>query len=358
MWHRWELQQGEDMTTPQLSPPRLNVAAGSDTNLLSAEPAARRLSRARRIGRRTARFAVVVAGLLAVSAGANAVLTVRESLSQPYGQLVTLPGGGAVNTAVSGTGEETFVIMPGFGSVSPVLEFAPLVDDLDDHATVVVAEPFGYGYSDRRTKADRTLENMSSELHQTLAALHVRRPILVAHSIGALYALDYVNRFPGEVRAVVTIDGSVPIDAVASEQQESRWNRLWTLSGVTRWVSMVTPTLFVQAPPDTYSTAALRQMLALTLRNDSNPALVEESHRMGQNVNDAKGLSFPADLPVLAFVAQDTIDMVPEWYPAHQQQLLGLVHSKLVVIDDGHYLHHHHSREIGAAARVFIDSSA
>ena len=346
------------MTTPQLSPPPLDVAATTGATLVAAAPASGQRSRVRRAGRWIGRCALLLTALLALSVGSNAVLSVRDNLAQPYGQLVTLPDG-AVNTAVSGTGEETFVIMPGYGAASPVLEFAPLVNDLDDHATVVVVEPFGYGYSDRKTDADRTLENISTELHQTLTALHVHRPYtLVAHSIGALYALDYVNRFPGEVRAVVTIDGSVPIDAVASEAQQSRWLRLWTISGVTRWVSMVKPTLFVRAPRDTYSEDALRQMRTLMLRNDSTPALVEESHRMGQNVNAAKGLSFPAKLPVLAFVAQNTIDLLPEWYPAHQAQLDGLVRSKLIVIDDSHYLHYHHSPEIADAVRTFLDAPA
>ena len=355
---RRPLQQGEDMTRPQLSPPPLDVAAAAGPNTITAAPSAAPHRRGRWMGRRIARLVLLLAALIAVSVGANAIFTVRDGLAQPYGHLVTLPGG-AVNTAISGTGEETFVIMPGYGAASPVLEFAPLVDNLDDHATVVVVEPFGYGYSDRRTDADRTLENMSTELHQTLTALHVHQPYtLVAHSIGALYALDYVNRFPNEVRAVVTIDGSVAIDAVASEAQQSRWLRLWTLSGVTRWVSMAKPTLFVQAPRDTYSESALRQMRTLMLRNDSTPALVEESHRMGQNVNAAKGLSFPAELPVLAFVAQDTIDILPEWYPAHQEQLQGLVRSKLIVIDDSHYLHYHHSPEIANAVRAFLDAPA
>ena len=346
------------MTTPQLSPPPLDVAATTGATLVAAAPASGQRSRVRRAGRWIGRCALLLTALLALSVGSNAVLSVSDALAQPYGQLVTLPDG-AVNTAVSGTGEETFVIMPGYGAASPVLEFAPLVNDLDDHATVVVVEPFGYGYSDRKTDADRTLENISTELHQTLTALHVHRPYtLVAHSIGALYALDYVNRFPGEVRAVVTIDGSVPIDAVASEAQQSRWLRLWTISGVTRWVSMVKPTLFVRAPRDTYSEDALRQMRTLMLRNDSTPALVEESHRMGQNVNAAKGLSFPAKLPVLAFVAQNTIDLLPEWYPAHQAQLDGLVRSKLIVIDDSHYLHYHHSPEIADAVRTFLDAPA
>jgi pimeloyl-ACP methyl ester carboxylesterase len=354
---RHRLQQGKDMTTPQLSPPPVDVAAATDATITNTTPPVTPRSPVRRIGRGMARFALLLAALLAVSVGANAVLTFREGFAPAYGQLVTLPGGGKVNTAVSGAGEETFVIMPTLGAASPVLEFAPLVDDLDDHATVVVVEPFGYGYSDRQTDADRTVENMTTELHQTLTALKVHQPYtLVAHSIGALYALDYVNRFPGEVRAVVTIDGQVPLDSSAPKDvPASRWTRLWTISGVTRWVSKVKPTLFVQAPPDTYPESARRQMRTLVLRNDSTPALVEESQREAQNVEAVRGLSFPAELPVLAYVARDTMDVQPQWYSAHQQQLEGLVRSKLIIVDDGHYLHHHHSPEIADGVRAFLD---
>lgn len=121
---------------------------------------------------------------------------------------------------------------------------------------------------------------------------------------------------------------------------------------------MVKPTLFVRAPRDTYSEPALRHTRTLVLRNDCTPALVEESHRMRQNVQAAKGLSFPADLPVLAFVAQDTIDVLPEWLPAHQEQLEGLVRSKLIVVDDNHYLHYRHSSEMANAVRAFLDAPA
>ena len=332
------------MPTHQLSRPRATPP--------TARPRAPR-SPLRRTGRRIAHLAVLLAALLAVSVGANAVLTVHEARTQTYGRPVTIPAG-TVNTSVSGTGQETFVIVPGYGAASPVLEFAPLVDELDDDATVVVVEPFGYGWSDRQTEADRTVENISTELHQTLAALEVPQPYtLVAHSVGALYALDYVDRFPDEVRAVVSIDGSVPIDEVA-EGGETRWNRLWSVSGVLRWVSAFEPELLVQAPSDTYSEAARQQMRTLALRNDSTAALVEESDRMAQNVDAVRGLSFPADLPVLTFLAQDTIDALPVWYPAHQEQLAGLVHSELVVIDDGHHLHHRHSPEIADALRAFL----
>jgi pimeloyl-ACP methyl ester carboxylesterase len=97
-------------------------------------------------------------------------------------------------------------------------------------------------------------------------------------------------------------------------------------------------------------------MRTLVLRNDSTPALVEESDRIAQNIQAVKGLSFPTKLPVLTFLAQDTMDVLPAWYPAHQKQLEGLVHSQLIVIDDGHYLHYHHSPEIAEAVRAFLNN--
>lgn len=338
------------MTAPELARPSAHVP--------EAPPVRRRPHH--RARRRVARVAAVLVALLAVSAGTNAVLTLQEEAAQHYGQLVTLPGGGSVNTSVSGTGDETFVIMPGYGSASPVLEFAPLVDDLDDHATVVVVEPFGYGWSDRRAGTDRTAENITTELHQTLTALGVHRPYtLVAHSVGALYALDYVNRFPGEVRGVVTIDGQVPLDGpVPDEGRASRWTRLWSTTGVLRWVSAFEPTLLVQAPDDTYPEPVRRTMRTLALRNDAGPALVEENHREAQNVEAARRLAYPAALPVLAFVAQDNMDALADWYPAHQRQLAGLDRSELVVIDDGHYLHHRHAHEIAETIRAFLDAPA
>lgn len=349
------------MATP--SRPRSPGGAATDPGYSTAgrPPAPRgRFGRnGRRLRRSAVRLTAVLVALLAVSARVNAVLAVREENAQHYGELVDLPHG-TVNTVVSGAGEDTFVVMPGLGSASPVLEFAPLVDDLDDDATVVVVEPFGYGWSDRRTDADRTVENISTELHETLTALQVHRPYtLVAHSISALYALDHVDRFPGEVRAVVTIDGQVPLEGPApQEAAESRWNRLWTTSGVLRWVSGAVPALVVQAPEDTYSQDVRRQLRTLVLRNDSTPAVVEEARWETRNVDAVRGLSYPVDLPVLAFVAQDSIDALPEWYPAHQAQLAGLQRSELVVLDDVHHLHHHHSPEIAAAVRTFLGGPA
>lgn len=108
-----------------------------------------------------------VVALVAVSTLSNAALGAFEKAdTDRYGERVSIAGG-QVNVSVSGDGDRTVVLFGGYGTASPVLDFAPLVDELDDTYTVVVVERFGYGYSDLEVTG-RTVENVSAELHETL----------------------------------------------------------------------------------------------------------------------------------------------------------------------------------------------
>jgi len=81
---------------------------------------------------------------------------------QSYGQLVPVDGK-RMNAVIQGTGEETIVLLPGFGTAAPALDFKPLMDELTPFYKVVVIEPFGYGLSDTTDK-ERTTENIASEI--------------------------------------------------------------------------------------------------------------------------------------------------------------------------------------------------
>lgn len=74
---------------------------------------------------------------------------------------------------MTGKGEQTVVLLSGYGTASPVLDYTPLIDELDDTYTVVVIEQFGYGYSDLDV-TQRTVEDISTELHETLSTLGVK----------------------------------------------------------------------------------------------------------------------------------------------------------------------------------------
>lgn len=298
---------------------------------------------------------IVVAAVVVLSAVTHLIMgAVERSNIRPYGETVHL-GRGGVNVSVSGDGAQTVVLLSGYGTATPTLDFAPLVDELEARYTVVIVERFGYGYSDLGV-TERTVENISSELHAVLTELGVHQPILLAHSLAGIYSLDYVNRFPGEVSALVTVDSSVPED-FAVPADRSFWEGVLATSGVVRWVITLDPDIATPAAPaGVYSEEQLEQIRLMNIWNYANPALLDENNRTAENFREVADLSYPGDLPVLAFVSKQLVDANPRWLPAHEQQLEQSARSALMVLDGDHYLHWTHSPEMAAVIQEFLGS--
>ncbi|HEY4431350.1 MAG TPA: alpha/beta hydrolase, partial [Paenibacillus sp.] len=106
-----------------------------------------------------------------------------------YGQLVPVDGK-SMNVLIQGQGEQTVVLIPGFGTGAPALDFKPLIDELSPFYKVVAVEPFGYGLSDETDK-ERTTANIISEVHEAVQNLNIDQYILMGHSIGGIYGLEY-----------------------------------------------------------------------------------------------------------------------------------------------------------------------
>lgn len=129
--------------------------------------------------------AAIVAGLLLVSTFANLAMNQAErSATAPYGQKVKTSHGAlnVVRTPGNGRTGQSIVLLSGLGTPAPALDFAPLVRELGDY-DVVVVEGFGYGYSDQPA-VERTVENITSELHEALANVDVPRPYVIAGHSG------------------------------------------------------------------------------------------------------------------------------------------------------------------------------
>ena len=313
----------------------------------------------RRFGRFLGFVVLVLLVLVLISTGLNLALTQYErSSTQPYGQRVPVDGG-SVNVVDHGADGPTVVLLSGLGTPAPGLDYAPLIRELEGYRVVVV-EGFGYGYADM-TAPERTVGTVSQELHAALAAAGIEGPyVLGGHSLAGFYILDYVNRYPDEVSAVIGIDTTVP--AFAADQDHAPatdsggipWERLASSTGLLRWVLLVAPDLAL--PETTTHTAHEREQIhRMTIWNFSNPAVTEETRLVGDNARRLAGLGFPSDLPVLMLLAQDTVDLSPEWFPSHEEQLQQVRHHEIVVLDGGHYLHWTRSPEIAAATTAFLD---
>ncbi|PZL75824.1 hypothetical protein CI088_03990 [Enterococcus plantarum] len=126
----------------------------------------------------------------------------------PYNQEVKVENK-SLRVQLTGKGDEKIVLLSGYLTSSPVLAFQPLVNELSKEYQVVMVEPFGYGLSDDTDKV-RSIENVTSELHQALKQLNISSYHLVGHSISGVYSLAYINEYPNEVKSFIGIDSSFP----------------------------------------------------------------------------------------------------------------------------------------------------
>ncbi|OPA73616.1 alpha/beta hydrolase [Paenibacillus selenitireducens] len=267
---------------------------------------------------------------------------------EPYGQHVSVDGKN-MNVLIQGEGEETIVLLPGYGTAAPTLDFKLLIDELSPYYKVVAIDPFGYGLSDG-TEKDRTTENIVSEVHEALQQLNINQYMLMGHSITGIYGINYVNKYPNEVTAFVGIDSSVPTQPGMDVKFPLKMFAFLKNSGLQR--------LMVKFGGDPYAGLAfddhtVEQMKMLSNKNSNSSTMLNEMDHISSNFKGAQGLTFPKDLPLLLFVQADN-QGVPGWIPLHEGQIKDSVHGKVIIMEGSHYLHHTKFKEIAEGVRVFM----
>lgn len=292
----------------------------------------------------TAVGAVLALGL-ATTTVVNAVASKAESNRiEPYGQKVDIDGG-KMNILVAGDGPEDIVLLPGFGTSSPVLDFEPLVTNLARDHRVIIVEPFGYGLSDG-TDRERTTENIVTEVHGALEALGIDRYILMGHSIAGIYGIDYAASYPEEVKAFVGIDTSVP----GQPNMDTRFPTGLLSAARSLGLHRLMPGAGDGYPEAAYSERAREQITMLSNRNSLTPTYLNEMANIRTNFQRALGTKFPEDLPLLLFAVSDNAAN-PDWLGLHERQAADAADGTVVPLSGDHYLHHSHAAEIADGFR-------
>ena len=327
------------------------------TNAVPTEPAPGRRRRSRRLLRIFAVVALIVVGLGLVSTAANGLLERQERASiTPYGERMEIAGG-SVNVYRNGHPGQPIVLLSGLGTAAPALDFAPLIRELGDY-DVIVVEGFGYGYSDM-SASERTNKNISTEVHEVLGKLDLGRPyVLAGHSIAGFYMLDYANRYPNEVAAVIGIDPTVPAATsgpVELPLQGMGLERMLSITGVARAVLAVAPAL--GEPDGTAHTPDERERIRLmTSWNLGNQAVADETARIGNNAADLRGVGYPDELPVLTFISEAGSPAASAKAEALENLLKNVKHHETVPLDGGHYLHWTQAKTMAESIRTFLGS--
>lgn len=104
--------------------------------------------------------------------------------------------------------QKTIVLLPGMGVSLPSAEFGPLMRKLGEKYTVVCVEYFGVGFSGQ-TAAPRDCEHYVEETRAALDKAGFKAPyVLMPHSISSVYGEYYAAKYPKEVEAIISLDGT------------------------------------------------------------------------------------------------------------------------------------------------------
>ena len=247
-----------------------------------------------------------------------------------------------------GEGKEIIVLLTGYGTASPGLDFTPLVNNLKKDYRVVVIEPFGYGLSSQ-TKRPRTSDNMVEEIHEVTKQLKLDSFILMGHSISGIYSLNYANTYPEQLKAFVGIDTST------SNQPWPGFNdgviTFVQKAGILRAITKLNPEASQVKSLDAKTNEQIR---LLTMKNGGNETVRNEGQELKGSFELANKQTFPKNLPVLLFVVKDDSE-VAGWLELHQKQVEHLDKGKVIELTGTHYLHHTQSERIGEEVRGFLN---
>lgn len=266
----------------------------------------------------------------------------------PYGEMINV-NGGRMNVTVSGNGNENIVLLPGFMTGAPNIDFTQLREELEKNYKVIIVEPLGYGMSDD-TKKPRTVENINEELHEALEKININKYNLMGHSISGVYLLDYINKYPSEVTSFIGIDSSLPSQGNADDNKENII-RFLSKSGLFRLLGKVDESLFNMP---TLSTEEKEQFKYIYLRSIGSNAMTDEGNRMPENFENTIDLKYPKNFPVLYFLASESTESDLNWEKIHQDAIKDNPNGQIKTLEGGHYLHHTKYKEISSEVDSFF----
>lgn len=129
--------------------------------------------------------------------------------SQKISQMVEVDGK-KMSIYTEGDGEHTLVFLAGSGATAPILDFMPFANRFSKDCKIVIAEKFGYGFSDE-FNGSRDIETRVRQYRDALKAADIQGPyILCPHSYSGLEAIYWAQNFPDEVEAIIGLDMAVP----------------------------------------------------------------------------------------------------------------------------------------------------
>lgn len=176
---------------------------------------------------------------------------------------------------------------------------------LEDDNLVVFVDRAGYGFSDD-TENEMTLEYIVEDYRKALKNADVEAPyILMAHSIGGVYATYWASIYPDEIEAVVFLDGTQLSENVYEDEIsepidfEDKASVFLAKLGFSRYVLREYCYLY----PDNFSEEEQKLGDALNILTLDSIAPISESYHKADNGKKAYKSIVTNDIPKLYICA-------------------------------------------------------
>ncbi|GGN94104.1 alpha/beta fold hydrolase [Saccharibacillus kuerlensis] len=257
--------------------------------------------------------------------------------------------------------EGTVVLIAGWGTANPYADFSPVYEFLRNQAAFAVVDRFGYGYSDV-TDEKRDIDRMTEELHEGLEKAGVQPPyVLTAHSLGSLEAIRYAQRYPEEVKGIVTIDSGSPEFYQTFPARTLQLQRVAIKSGLVR-------ALYHINGFDAYlngqrnglrllSPEMKEQERLATLLVALNDNVTDEVRRAAANADKLVEDKQRLEVPIIQLFADQFGEVTDEWLDSQRQ--FGeswSADSKMTVVQgSAHSIQAYHPESVAEAALELVD---
>lgn len=287
----------------------------------------------------------------------------QSKIQAAYGTVVEVNGHNMVVDIKGEDNETTIILLPGWGSSSPVLEFLPLAEELSKDFRVITIEPFGYGLSDR-VGTEREIRVVVEELHECTQRLGCDQYYLMPHSLSGLYSLYWANAYPQEVKGFIGIDPSVPkqsdeeplpISMAALNKLSAYFQKAVNVLGITRLRSIGHPENAIYA--DTvypYSDKELEVFRILSMDYAYSKDIMNEIKHMEGSLESVRDMKFPETVPVLQFVSGENCELLETWETLHREVITETDMSEVLRLEGGHYLHFERKQELIEKVREWV----
>jgi len=234
--------------------------------------------------------------------------------------------GHTMSAAITGEDKDkTIVFLPGFSSIS-AMYYRPLSEVFSENYKFVTMEPFGYGLSDI-VDEERTVENITKEIHSYLQEQNIKKYYLMAHSIGGLYSLYYSNKYSDEVLGFVGFDITSPKleDIEDCKNEFNATEKLIEEYSTKNWLGLnrvksILDSGNVYVPLSTdysYTDEDKEAFRNIELIKGFNKSVKNEIANLIPNLKTVRDMKFPKDIPVLNYISSSNNQKIKQYRQNH-----------------------------------------